>query len=180
MVSPTDQARWNALRRAARESGREIAPEWRSRALFMQWLEEEEFQIRLKLGSKVKLFFTTKFAQFDPKDVCIGPENSGLVTEEIVHSLRAGGKATGLPLGVARDSSMRTLAFQALVVSGRERHRKWHATAYDAHAYWQRKKVLVLEKQTHKLKYDGWVPLFEKAIASIREDLRLGRETVLN
>lgn len=180
MADATLQARWRALNRAARETGREISPEWRSRGLFEQWLEEEEEQIRTKVGSKPKLFFTTKFAQFDPKDVCIGPENSGLVTEEIVHSLRAGGKSTGLPLGVARDSSMRTLAFQALVVSGRERHRKWHATAYDAHAYWQRKKVLVLEKQTHKLKYDGWIPLFEKAIASIREDLRLGRETVLN
>lgn len=180
MADATLQARWRTLNRAARETGREISPEWRSRRLFEQWLEEEELQIRTKVGSKPKLFFSTKFAVFDPKDVPLGPENCGLITEEIAHQLRAGGRKTHLPLGVATDQCLRTKPFQALVVWGRERYREWFPTASQAHAYWQDRKIRVLVTHSHRLKYDGWVPLFEKAIASIRDDLRLGRETKLN
>lgn len=174
-----NQARWRSLLKEAKRTGREIAPEWRSRTLFFQWLEEEEWQIRTKVGRRETLYFTTKFAIFDPSDVPLGPDNCGLVTLNIIRDFRAGSPKTGLPLGVARDGNYRECPFQGLVVSGSKKYRKWHRTAEDAHAYWQSKKIVVLEGLTHKLKYDGWVPLFEKAIASIREDLRLNRETKL-
>lgn len=172
-------ARYRALLKASKKTGRKIVPEWRSLRLFVEWLEEEEWQIRTKVGKSACLFFTTKFAVFDPKDVPLGPDNCGLVTQDIAHQLRAGGKKTGLPLGVATDHSMRQKPYQALVVQGKTRYREWFSTAREAHSYWQKQKAVVLTNLMYRLKFDGWVPLFEKAIASLKEDLRLERETTL-